>query len=50
MTIQSIDASFKAYGGVKAYRAMRKGQTQKVRITNHVATEIQTALRTLVKS
>ncbi|MCO4823753.1 MAG: hypothetical protein KC451_02745 [Amylibacter sp.] len=49
-TIQSIDASFKAYGGAKAYRAMRKGQTQKVRITNHVASQIQTALRTPVKS
>ena len=45
-TVQNMDASLKAFGGAKAYRAMRKGQTQKVRITNHVAAEIQYALRT----
>lgn len=48
-TIQSVDASLKAFGGSKAYRAMRKGQTQKVRITNHVAGVIQSALRTPLK-
>lgn len=48
-TVQSMDASLKAFGGSKAYRAMRKGQTQKVRITNHVAGEIQAALRAPVK-
>lgn len=47
--VQNIDASLNAYGGSKAYRAMRKGQTQKVRITNHVAGEIQSALRAPVK-
>ncbi len=47
--VQSMDASLKAFGGSKAYRAMRKGQTQKVRITNHVASEIQSALRAPVK-
>lgn len=42
--VQSIDASLKAFGGAKAYRAMRAGQTQKVRITNHVAGVVQAAL------
>ncbi|WGI21033.1 DUF6778 family protein [Amylibacter sp. IMCC11727] len=48
-TVQSIDASLKAFGGSKAYRAMREGKTQKVRITNHVAAQIQQALRAPVK-
>lgn len=48
-TVQTMDASLKAYGGAKAYRAMRKGQTQKVCITNHVAGEFQSALRAPVK-
>jgi hypothetical protein len=47
--VQNVDASLKAFGGAKAYRAMRDGQTQKVRITNHVANVIQNALRTPVK-
>jgi hypothetical protein len=47
--VQNVDASLQAYGGAKAYRAMRKGQTQKVRITNHVASMIQAALREPVK-
>lgn len=42
--VQNIDASLKAFGGAKAYRAMRAGQTQKVRITNHVAGVVQAAL------
>ena len=48
-TVQNMDASLKAFGGSKAYRAARKGQTQKVRITNHVASEIQLALWSPVK-
>ncbi|GGA08342.1 DUF6778 family protein [Neptunicoccus cionae] len=42
--VQKVDASLKAFGGSRAYRAMRQGQTQKVRITNHVAGIVQTAL------
>jgi hypothetical protein len=45
-TVQNIDASFSGYGGRKAYRAMRSGQTQKVRITDHVAVAIRNALST----
>lgn len=32
-----VDASLRAFGGRRAYEAMREGQTQRVRITNHVA-------------
>lgn len=39
-----VDASLKAYGGRRAYEAMRAGQTQKVRITNHVAEVIRKEL------
>lgn len=42
--VQNIDASFKAYGGRKAYQAERRGETQKVRITQHVADEVLRAL------
>ena len=34
---KSVNASLKAYGGRRAYKAMRRGETQKVRITRHVA-------------
>lgn len=44
-TVQNIDASLKAYGGSRAYRAVRRGETQKVRISNHVAAMMQNALR-----
>ena len=43
-TAQRIDASLKAYGGRKAYRAMRRGETQKVRISQHVANTMLQAL------
>ncbi|MEM7439008.1 MAG: DUF6778 family protein [Pseudomonadota bacterium] len=39
-----IDASLRGYGGRKAYKAMRAGQTQKVRITDHVAKTIRDEL------
>ncbi len=35
--VKSVDASLKAYGGRRAYQAMRRGETQKVRITRRVA-------------
>ncbi|MCP5074193.1 MAG: hypothetical protein GY947_13005 [Rhodobacteraceae bacterium] len=42
--VKSVDASLPAYGGRKAYEAMRRGETQKVRITRHVANVIYTQL------
>lgn len=41
---KSVDASLRAYGGRKAYHAMRAGQTQKVRISEHVARMIRAEL------
>lgn len=40
-----IDASLKGYGGLRAIEAEREGQTQKVRLTNHMAGVIQRELR-----
>ena len=34
--VRNVDASLKAFGGSRAYRAMRRGETQKVRISRHV--------------
>jgi hypothetical protein len=34
--VQNINAIFKAYGGSKAFAAMARGETQKVRITQHI--------------
>jgi hypothetical protein len=34
--VQNVDLKFKAYGGSKAAAAMARGETQKVRITQHV--------------
>ena len=35
--VQNFDTSLKAYGGSKAVAAIAHGQTQKVRITNHIS-------------
>lgn len=43
-TAKRVDASLAGFGGRKAYRAMREGQTQKVRITDHVAKVIREEL------
>ena len=34
--VKSIDASLKAYGGSRAFAAMARGETQKIRITQHI--------------
>ena len=34
--VQNVDASLKAYGGARAFEAMSRGETQKVRITKHI--------------
>lgn len=39
-----VDASLKGFGGRKAYRAMRRGETQKVRISQRVADVIRSEL------
>lgn len=41
---REIDATFKAYGGQQALEAERKGLTQKVRITSHLAGVFQKEL------
>ncbi len=38
--VKSVNASLNAYGGRRAYEAMHRGETQKVRITRHVANVI----------
>lgn len=38
--VQNIDAKFKAYGGAQAVAAMARGETQKVRITQHIQNRI----------
>lgn len=42
--VRVIDADLVAYGGETALRAVRAGQTQKVRISNHLAGVIQREL------
>ena len=39
-----VEANLKAYGGDRAFEAVRKGLTQKVRITQHLANVIATEL------
>ncbi len=34
--VQNVNTVFKAYGGSKAFAAMARGETQKVRITQHI--------------
>lgn len=34
--VQNVALKFKAYGGARAFEAMARGETQKVRITQHV--------------
>lgn len=41
---KQVDASLRGYGGRKAYRAMRRGETQKFRISEHVAEVIRSEL------
>jgi len=38
--IQNVELKFKAYGGARAFEAMARGETQKVRITQHVKDKI----------
>jgi len=44
MPVRKVRADFKAFGGQQALVAMASGQTQKVRITNHLAAVIQQEL------
>lgn len=46
MPVRSVRADLKAYGGQQALVAIASGQTQKVRITNHLAAVIQQELTT----
>jgi len=41
---REVNVSLRAYGGVKAMQAERRGQTQKVRVTGHLARVIQQEL------
>ena len=43
-----IEMEFKAFGGARALEAMSRGQTQKVRITDHVVAELDQLLRSTV--
>ena len=38
--VQNVVLKFKAYGGARAFEAMARGETQKVRITRHVKDKI----------
>lgn len=44
MPVRKVRADFKAFGGQQALEAMARGQTQKVRITDHLAAVIQQEL------
>ncbi|KAJ55639.1 hypothetical protein ACMU_13185 [Actibacterium mucosum KCTC 23349] len=43
---QAIEMEFKALGGARALEAMSRGQTQKVRITDHVVAKLDELFRT----
>jgi len=42
--VKTIDTKFKAYGGRKAFAAERRGETQKVRISQHVGKAVRDQL------
>lgn len=44
MPVRKVRADFRALGGQQALEAMARGETQKVRITNHLAAVIQREL------
>ena len=43
-SVQNINLKFKAYGGARAFEAMSRGETQKVRITQHVQERMYQAM------